>query len=96
MGFPGDTPEEKMKDCIYTLEDGLRKENDPEGTYPQVIQECFQVFECTWVDTLDNAQDDKAGERLSGAVPRFQRHYVAVWRTFYPEGGENFDEGKAV
>ena len=62
MGFPGDTPEEKMKDCIYTLEDGLRKENDPDGTYPQVIQECFQVFECTWVDTLDNAQDDKAGE----------------------------------
>ena len=68
MGFPGDTPEEKMKDCIFTLEDGLRKAEDPNGTYPQVIAECFQVFECTWVDTLDNAQDDKPG--LAERLPR--------------------------
>ncbi len=62
MGFPGDTPEEKMKDCIFTLEDGLMAAADPEGKYPQVIAESYQVFECTWMDTLDNAQDDKAGE----------------------------------
>ena len=72
MGFPGDKPEEKMKDCIFTLEDGLRKEADPQGTYPQVIAECFQVFECTWVDTLDNAQDDKPGE-LNGYPDVYKR-----------------------
>ncbi len=70
MGFPGDTPEEKMKDCKFTLEDGILKENDPDGVYPQVIKECFQVFECVWVDTLDNAQDDRAGE-LHGYPPPY-------------------------
>ena len=50
LGFPGDTTEQKMKDCIYTLEDGLCAEADPKGTYPKVIKECFQVFECEWVD----------------------------------------------
>ena len=52
LGWPGDKPEEKM-------EDGLRKEEDPAGTYPQVIKQAFQVIECTWVDTLDNAQDTR-------------------------------------
>ena len=33
LGFPGDTPEEKMKDCIFTLEEGLRKAEHPEENY---------------------------------------------------------------
>ncbi len=59
LGWPGDKPEEKMKDFRLTLENGLRKEADPQGIYPMVIKEAFQVMECTWVDTLDNAQNDK-------------------------------------
>ncbi|MBQ1531931.1 MAG: hypothetical protein IIZ57_07320 [Solobacterium sp.] len=59
LGWPGDKPEEKMKDFNLKLEDGLRKEEDPAGTYPQVIKQAFQVIECTWVDTLDNAQDTR-------------------------------------
>ncbi|MBQ6488991.1 MAG: hypothetical protein IJI75_07145 [Solobacterium sp.] len=59
LGWPGDKPEEKMKDFSLKLEDGLRKEEDPAGTYPQVIKQAFQVIECTWVDTLDNAQDTR-------------------------------------
>lgn len=70
MGFPGDTTEEKMKDCIFTLEDGLMKAADPDGQYHQVVKESYQVFECTWVDTLDNAQDDKAG-LLNGYPPPY-------------------------
>lgn len=85
MGWPGDTPEEKMKDCKFTLEDGLLKEADPNGTYPQVIKECFQVFECIWVDTLDNAQDDKPGELhgypgpyhdFNGITSEFGAHFI--------------------
>ena len=26
---------------------------------PELVSEAFQVFECTWVKELDNAQDDK-------------------------------------
>ncbi len=59
LGWPGDTPEEKMKDFKFTLEDGLRAKEDPNGVYPKVIAESIQAMECTWVDTLDNAQDDQ-------------------------------------
>ena len=85
LGFPGDTPAEKMKDCIFTLEEGLRKAADPEGTYPQVLAEAFQVMECTWVDTLDNAQDDQPGELhgypgpyhdFNGITSEFGAHFI--------------------
>ena len=68
LGWPGDTPAEKMKDFRFHLEDGLRKAEDPEGTYPQVITEAVQAVECTWVDTLDNAQDDPP-------IPEDMDHY---------------------
>ncbi|MBR3364858.1 MAG: hypothetical protein IKG53_08330 [Solobacterium sp.] len=57
LGWPGDTPEEKMKDFRFTLEDGLRKQSDPQGTYPQVIAEAFQAMECTWMDNLEHCED---------------------------------------
>ncbi|MBQ4382557.1 MAG: hypothetical protein II794_07470 [Oscillospiraceae bacterium] len=85
MGWPGDTPEEKMKDCKFTLEDGLRAEEDPKGLYPKVVQESFQVFECTWMRELDNAQDDKPGElngypgpyhNFNGITSPFGAHFI--------------------
>ena len=68
LGWPGDTPAEKMKGFRFHLEEGLRKAEDPEGTYPQVITEAVQAVECTWVDTLDNAQND-------GPLPEGADHY---------------------
>ena len=59
LGWPGDTPEEKMKDFKFTLEDGLRQKEDPEGVYPKVIAESIEALECTWVDTLDGAENDQ-------------------------------------
>ncbi len=70
MGFPGDTPQEKMKNCIFTLEEGLMAQEHKNETFPQVVAESFQVFECTWVKELDNAQSDKAGE-LNGYTPPY-------------------------
>ena len=58
MGWPGDKPEEKMKDFPLTMEDGLRKEEDPNGIYPQILAESFQVVECTWLKGLDGADQD--------------------------------------
>ena len=68
LGWPGDTPAEKMKDFAFHLENGLRKAEDPKGTYPKVISEALQAVECTWVDTLDSAQDD-------GPLPDGADHY---------------------
>lgn len=85
LGWPGDTPAEKMKDCLFTLEEGLRAAEDPGGQYPQVVAESFQVFECTWMRELDNAQDDRPGELngypgpyhdFNGITSPFGAHFI--------------------
>lgn len=58
LGYPGETTEEKMKDCIFTLVNGKRSLENKDK-YPLIIKEAYQVFECTWVDSLDGAENDK-------------------------------------
>ncbi len=70
MGWPGDTPAEKMKNCLFHFEDGLMAAEHPQEKFPQVITESFQVFECTWMRELDHAQDDQPGQ-LSGYEPPY-------------------------
>ena len=67
LGFPGKTPEEKMKDCIFTLVKG-----QAEGERPLIIDEAYQVIECTWDDSLDNGFKSKehVGE-LEGVEPPY-------------------------
>ena len=82
LGFPGDTPEEKMKDFKFTAIDGVAgKENNE--VYPKVIEEAYQVFECSWVKELDNAQDDKVEEEyngpyhdFNGITSKFGAHFI--------------------
>jgi len=85
LGWPGDTPEEKMKDCRFTLKEGLRAREDPSTVYPKIVAESFQVFECTWMRELDNAQDDKPGELngypgpyhdFNGITSPFGAHFI--------------------
>ena len=56
LGFPGDSTEEKMKKCIFTL-----KESKIEKSRPKIIGEAYQVFECSWDDSLEDAYLNKAG-----------------------------------
>ena len=83
LGFPGETTEEKMKDCIFTLVDGKRAKEDKNGKYPKVIKEAYQVFECTWDDSLDNAFNDKVEEEyngpyhdFNGITSKFGAHFI--------------------
>jgi flavin reductase (DIM6/NTAB) family NADH-FMN oxidoreductase RutF len=69
LSWPGDTPEEKMPKCKYRLEKSLTEEETGEKR-PQVLADAIQVLECTWVRTLDNAQDDKPG-CLTGYEPPY-------------------------
>ena len=71
LGFPGDTPEEKMKDCTFTLVDGKRARENENEKYPKVIKEAYQVFECTWVKELDGAENDKVQEEYNGPYHNF-------------------------
>ena len=71
LGFPGDSPEEKMKDFKFHLADGMSCKDNPNVNYPKIIEEAYQVFECTWVKELDNAQDDKVEEEYLGPYHNF-------------------------
>lgn len=55
LGFPGETSKEKMAKSPFELEPGLA-----EGVRPLVVKKAFQVFECTWDDTLENAFEDRS------------------------------------
>ena len=75
LGFPGDTTEEKMKDCLFTI-----SESDLSPDRPGIVDESFQVFECTWDSSLENAFEDKPGI-LDGYQPPF-RNFNGITSTF--------------
>lgn len=85
LGWPGDTPAEKMQDCLFTLEEGLRSAEDPQGLYPKVVAESFQVFECSWMRELDEAGGDRPGildgypppyHDFNGITSEFGAHFI--------------------
>ncbi len=54
LGFPGKTPQEKMKDCTFKLIKG-----ECEGERPLVLEDAYQVIECTWDDSLEKGFESK-------------------------------------
>ena len=80
LGFPGDTTEEKMKNCLFTLVD-----SELGADRPQIVEESFQVFECTWDDSLEDAYKDQAGNlegyeppyrNFNGITSKFGAHFI--------------------
>lgn len=80
LGFPGDTTEQKMKDCLFTLVDSPLGEDRP-----KIIEEAFQVFECTWDSSLENAFENKPGNlegyeppyrNFNGITSKFGAHFI--------------------
>jgi len=50
LGFPGETTEQKMKNSIFTLLPSTRSNAGGTCSYPPIVKEAVQVFECTWDD----------------------------------------------
>lgn len=82
LGFPGETSKEKMKDCSFEFEKGLM-----EGKRPLVLKKAYQVFECEWDDSLENAFEDKAKvgqlegvegpyHNFNGITSKFGCHFI--------------------
>ncbi|NLA77643.1 MAG: hypothetical protein GX851_07460 [Clostridiales bacterium] len=68
LGFPGETSKEKMASCKFELEKGQCT-----GERPLVVKKAYQVFECTWDDTLENAFEDKSRiDQLDGIEPPYR------------------------
>ena len=83
LGYPGETTEEKMKDCLFTLVDGKSAKEHPNEAFPKIVKEAFQVFECTWVKELDNAENDKVEEEyfppfhnFNGITSKHGAHFI--------------------
>ena len=83
LGFPGDGAKEKMKDFKLTMIDGEMQKEHPEEKFPKIIDECFQVFECSWVKEIDGAQDDRVQESYkppyhtcNGITSEFGAHFI--------------------
>ena len=83
LGFPGDTPEEKMKNFKFSLSDSESSKLDKKNKYPKIINEALQVFECTWVKELDNAQNDKVLDEynapyhdFNGITSKYGAHFI--------------------
>lgn len=82
LGFPGETPKEKMEKFAFNLEKGQAG-----GNRPKVISQAYQVFECSWVDSLENAFEDKAKigqldgvdgpyRNFNGITSKFGCHFI--------------------
>ena len=82
LGFPGETPKEKMAKSNFELEKGLA-----EGVRPLVIKKAYQVFECAWDDTLEDAYLDKSKigqlegiegpyRNFNGVTSKFGCHFI--------------------
>lgn len=80
LGFPGDTTEEKMKDCLFTL-----RKSSLGDDRPKIIGEAYQVLECSWDDSLEDAFNDKAGclegyeppyRNFNGITSKFGAHFI--------------------
>ena len=83
LGFPGDTPEEKMKDFKFHLEEGLSSLDHKDEKFPLVISEALQVFECTWWKELDDASGDEVLDEypgpyhnFNGITSKFGAHFI--------------------
>ncbi len=80
LGFPGDTTEEKMKNCLFNL-----VPSDLGDDRPKMVGESFQVFECSWDSSLDGADEDRAGclegyeppyRNFNGITSKFGAHFI--------------------
>ena len=70
LSWPGDKPSDKMPNCKFRLEKSLIEEEDRTDKRPMVLTDAIQVIECTWVRTLDHAENDMPGE-LNGYEPPY-------------------------
>ena len=83
LGWPGDTPQEKMARCSFKLEDSLLAEQGE--TRPQVLADAFQVIECTWMRELDGADRDQPTDAdcyegpyhdFNGITSKYGAHFI--------------------
>ncbi|TFG84483.1 MAG: hypothetical protein E4H19_10145 [Chromatiales bacterium] len=88
FGYPGQSPEEKMKDSCFTLMDSPTPGRESNDTHPKIIKEAFQVYECTWEE---DREFEKFLKRSTSAhlVLRIENILLKeTWKKNLENGGE--------
>ncbi len=84
LSWPGDKPSDKMPKCKFRLEKSLIEEETGEKR-PMVLKDAIQVIECTWMSSLDGADNDKPGvldgyeppyHDFNGITSQFGAHFI--------------------
>jgi len=84
LSWPGDKPSEKMPRCKFKLEKSMIEEETGEQR-PMVLTDAIEAIECTWVRTLDGAENDQAGQLngyegpyhdFNGITSKFGAHFI--------------------
>lgn len=78
LGFPGQTSKEKMSKCPFELGKGLAEGENR----PLVIKKAYQVFECSWDDTLEDAYLDKVKVNQLDGIEGPYRNFNGVTSKF--------------
>ncbi len=85
LSWPGDKPSEKMPKCNFKLETSMITEENPEDVRPMILTDAIEAIECTWVRTLDGAENDQAGcldgyegpyHDFNGITSKFGAHFI--------------------
>ena len=85
LSWPGDKPSEKMPKCAFRLEKSMIEEENSADVRPQVMTDAIEVIECTWMRSLDGAENDMAGELngyegpyhdFNGITSKFGAHFI--------------------
>ena len=53
LGYPGRALEDKQHDNPFTMVDSPSADKADDPDFPEIIGEAFQVFECTWDDSVN-------------------------------------------
>ena len=64
LGYPGQSAEEKKKESVFTLVESPIKENREDPDYPKIIDEAFQIYECTLDESIEIRKKNAPGEEL--------------------------------
>jgi len=94
LGYPGMPLEEKIKANPYTLVDSPSPEKAADPEFPKIIDEAFQVIECTWDDCFDlHSKTDAFGQHYDSNFNLMIDH-ILVKEKYAPgiEKGEIFPD----
>jgi flavin reductase (DIM6/NTAB) family NADH-FMN oxidoreductase RutF len=92
LGYPGQSAEDKRKASPFTMQRSPLAGSRRDPSFPQIIGEAFQVFECTWDDSIDLSMPT-GGAPDSGASKFALRIDNILLKSQYREGveaGRNF------